>query len=170
VFNLPVQVFVTGGKDGIVSIWDDNFALLKNYSIAKSSLAPGPQNVLLKDNPPVRSVVFGNGRMLVGTKNSEVIEINNKEGAMNVITQGHMEGELWGLATHPTKMLCATVSDDQTLRIWDISSQHHMRECKTLKAAGRCCAWSSDGKLLAVGYKDGGSPLGLTYLLLVISF
>lgn len=34
--------FVTGGKDGIVALWDDTFErCLKTYAIKRSVLAPG---------------------------------------------------------------------------------------------------------------------------------
>lgn len=37
-----LQGFVTGGKDGIVALWDDSFErCLKTYAIKRSVLAPG---------------------------------------------------------------------------------------------------------------------------------
>ena len=69
--------------------------------------------------------------------------------------QGHLEGELWGLAAHPSRDVCASVSDDRTLRVWDLSREHKMINCKVLKKGGRCVAFSPDGKAIAVGLKDG---------------
>lgn len=56
---------------------------------------------------------------------------------------------------HPTQQFCATVSDDKTLRVWDLRSDHRMVSYKILKQAGRSVGFSSDGKFLAVGLKDG---------------
>ncbi len=60
---------------------------------------------------------------MVGTKESEFIEINEKTGALLQITCGHGEGELWGLTTHPSAEKFVTASDDGTVRMWDIVSK-----------------------------------------------
>lgn len=77
---------------------------------------------------------------------------------LSVVTscqQGHMEGEIWGLAVHPSKPLIATASDDRTLRLWDCATGYKMVNFKELKQAARCVTFSPDGRVLAVGQKDG---------------
>lgn len=60
------------------------------------------------------------GKILVGTKDGEIIEVGEKNAASNILIDGHMEGEIWGLATHPSKDIFISASNDGTARIWDL--------------------------------------------------
>ena len=73
-FHFYCQGFVTGGKDGIVALWDENFSrCLKNYRVTRTTLSPGPPaSILLEDAPPIRAITLGQGKILVGTKHGEV--------------------------------------------------------------------------------------------------
>ena len=66
-----------------------------------------------------------------------------------------MEGELWGLAVHPTRQVIVTASDDGTVRLWDLES-HRLFGLLNITRAARCAAYSVDGKAIAIGLKDGG--------------
>uniref|UniRef100_A0A672QM52 EMAP like 5 n=1 Tax=Sinocyclocheilus grahami TaxID=75366 RepID=A0A672QM52_SINGR len=79
--------FVTGGKDGIVALWDDTFErCLKTYAIKRAVLAPGSKGLLLEDNPSIRAISLGHGHILVGTKNGEILEVE-KNGPITLLVQ-----------------------------------------------------------------------------------
>ena len=65
-----------------------------------------------------------------------------------------MEGELWGLATHPSKLQCVTASDDQSVRVWDLEA-HRLKTTFSVDKPARCVAYSHNGRAIAVGMKDG---------------
>lgn len=65
-----------------------------------------------------------------------------------------MEGEAWGLATHPREDMCVSVSDDGTVRVWRVGD-HKMVAIRDLGRPARSVGYSSNGSTIAVGMKDG---------------
>ena len=71
----------------------------------------------------VSKVFFFQGKILIGTKDNDVIEVGEKNGQLSVLVAGHGEGEVWGLDRHPTAPRFITASYDGTVRIWDIANK-----------------------------------------------
>ena len=63
------------------------------------------------------------GKILIGTKDNDVIEVGEKNGQLSVLVAGHGEGEVWGLDRHPSAPRFITASYDGTVRIWDIANK-----------------------------------------------
>ena len=62
-------------------------------------------------------------KIIVGTKASQIMEIQEKSSNVQSVIVGHAEGELWGLAVHPTKEIYCTSSYDGFLRVWDLRTK-----------------------------------------------
>lgn len=60
------------------------------------------------------------GKILVGTRNAEIIEVGEKNAACNILVNGHMDGPIWGLGTHPSRDVFLSAAEDGTVRLWDI--------------------------------------------------
>lgn len=60
------------------------------------------------------------GKILVGTRNAEIIEVGEKNAACNILVNGHMDGPIWGVGTHPTRDVFLSAAEDGTVRLWDI--------------------------------------------------
>jgi WD40 repeat protein len=101
------------------------------------------------------------GRIALATAACEVFEISTVDGEnihSGALVEGHSGEELWGLAANPAKEEFCTVGDDAILRVWDLH-QHHSTTTIALEMPARCCAYSPDGKHIAIGF---GAPKKLS--------
>ena len=141
----PFERLITGGNDGNINIWDNKLKKLQSFTIKEN-------NIINSMNPKVRAVCEKDGKILVGTRGSEIIEFINKAPVVHI--RGHFDGELWGLTTHPNQACYYTVGEDMMLACWDIVSRALMN-CIKLQFAAKTIHISPDGKQLAVGCLNG---------------
>mmetsp|Transcript_34585 Transcript_34585/g.25731 ORF Transcript_34585/g.25731 Transcript_34585/m.25731 type:complete len:114 (-) Transcript_34585:1506-1847(-) len=96
------------------------------------------------------------GQVLVGTRSGEIIEIGGQR--THVLMRSHFDGELWGLAPHPTNPEFITIGRDSMLAIWDVKTRRQKKFAK-LDCGGDVLAYTSDGAKLAIGYTNGSVTL-----------
>lgn len=83
-------------------------------------------------NAAIQSITMKDGKLLLGTKGCEIIELDTQtlkqldasKGKEKMIVScpimhAHCSGETWGVATHPAKDQFITCGDDCTGRLWD---------------------------------------------------
>jgi microtubule-associated protein-like 6 len=76
--------------------------------------------------PKARSVTENaQGLVLVGTRGGEIVEFGGPKPIVYI--RSHFDGELWGLATHPTREEFVTVGQDNVLAIWDVKTRKQKR-------------------------------------------
>jgi microtubule-associated protein-like 6 len=139
----------SGGKDGKIKLWTPELRLKCTFEVGVSR------------NSSIRSICWNpdNGKVLVGTRASEIYEYNDSDGFCQrgaPLAQAHYDGELWGLATKPydgTRFV--TCADDNTLRLWDTDKFKMLKACD-LGAAARAITYSPDGKAIVAGLETGG--------------
>ena len=80
------EAYVTGGKDGQIILWNAVFNQMHKYNLTKASLSKDSQGILLKENPSIRAICLAAKKILVGTKNGDIIDID-KDGIMKIVIQ-----------------------------------------------------------------------------------
>ena len=71
---------------------------------------------------------------------------------------------------HPYKDECVTVSDDKSVRIWDMKNIR-LKQVKKLKKASRCVSYSPGSDTMAIGHNDGSlSIIDSQTLAVIVNF
>eukprot|EP01040_Poterioochromonas_malhamensis_P009806 gene9806-10650_t len=171
--NEDVVYLISGAKDGSVVLWDA--AALRVVDRLTAKAAFHIDELVMPDGLPIvakqiqaislHPLLSTADRLylLIGTRGCDVIELiwdlrtgvkllnDNRIDYNGVVVRAHYHEELWGLASHPFLPEIASVGDDKTMRIYHL----HEHKCLTLVSLGffaRCCSYSSDGCLIAVGF------------------
>ncbi|GAB6033016.1 hypothetical protein CHUAL_012208 [Chamberlinius hualienensis] len=156
------QGILSGGRDGVVVLWDfqiknriRTFPVLKSYAFCKGS----NRIYLNKDRPAIKSIDMSapHGTIAVGTADGDIL-IMDKSGYYTIVNQIHASNRIYGLDSHPITNRFVTYGEDMTIRTWDIDCRQ-MISCKSLFRVGFCVCYSSDGNLIAAGHADGSVEL-----------
>lgn len=62
-------------------------------------------------------------KIIVGTKNCDIIEIQEQTAVPHYVLRSHGDGKLLGLCVHPSQDLIASASFDKTVRLWEVNKK-----------------------------------------------
>ena len=109
---------VTGGADCVVNVLDKRMEVSKKVVLSEK----------------VSSVHISDEDLLIGTMGAQVYQCldwahneHEGEGDLDLITQGHSDGELWALALSPDNKTYCTVGEDNMLAVWDTTTHKCQR-------------------------------------------
>ncbi|RYG67057.1 hypothetical protein EON64_08310 [archaeon] len=142
------NIVATASKDGIVKIWTADFQHMKNLSLADADIPPIVNSINSIDGIVSEKHLL---QLMVSTTSGEVYDMYVTSGRINLLLEGHYDGELRGLAVNPVNPdEFVTVGDDKTIRIWSIKHRRLVKKA-LIDCTARAVDYSSNGKLLIVG-------------------
>lgn len=139
---------VTASKDGIIKIWTADFQHIKNLSLGEADVPPILGSVKSIDGIISNKSIL---QLLVSTHSGEIYEVYVVSGRINLLVEGHYDGDLRGLAVNPVNAdEFTTVGDDNTIRVWSLKHKRLLKKA-VIDCTARAVDYSSNGRLLIVG-------------------
>lgn len=136
---------LSGGKDQRIRMWSVNLEPSFTFDVSHYGI-----------NACVRSLCMSSDgtSILLGTKGSNIFEISAIDGSDlrgGPIAVGHSFGQLYGAASHPSKSEFLTVGQDQTLRVFDMSTNTQLK-IATFDGEARTVTFNPMGDIVVVGF------------------
>lgn len=128
-------VFCRSKEGGALKLWDQELKRCRAFRLETGQIVDCVRSVcrgkvcyVLNEGLALSNAICNThmtccctqGKILVGTKNAEIIEVGEKNAACNILVNGHMDGPIWGLGTHPSRDVFLSAAEDGTVRLWDI--------------------------------------------------
>lgn len=144
---------VSAERSGTIAIWSDQLEAQKKLQLEGLTVGAEPPGAL------TLAATSQGAKVMLGASDGTLRLLDLSKAGDNIkgdVWMGaHCDGELWGLASHPTQAnLFASTSDDKTLRIWAVDKRKPIIASE-LGIECRCLDWHPDGSKIAVGAMNG---------------
>lgn len=141
--ELPNGGFASGGHDNTIKIFNGDYECTATIEIPKAK---------------IRSLDYNSAddTLAVGTTGNQIYLVSVGAKSSRLAMDGH-GGEIWGCSVHPIQNnVFVTCGHDKILRAWDSNTKSPVPgKAVTLKNKLGACAFSPEGKWLAVGQHGG---------------
>jgi WD40 repeat protein len=143
---------LSGGFDQRIRMWSTTLEPSFTFDVSHYGI-----------NPIVRSLCMSTDgtSILLGTKGANIFEISAIDGSDlrgGPIAIGHSYASVLSVATHPSKFEFTTVGQDQTLRVFDLSTRTQLK-IATFDGEASAVAYNPMGDILVVGFSGApGAP------------
>jgi len=152
--SVPNQI-ITSSWDGTIKRWKYD---PQNVKMAE---ADSRTNLVIPDSdfqfkPRAMCYNSDSNEIFIGSKTNQIAKYDFDQRRFELIVDGH-DGQVWGLATHPTESIYVTGGHDNVLKLWDANT-YRLIDTYEFELGDdddpeqvMHCAWSDDGRYVAVG-------------------
>ncbi|KAI5172307.1 guanine nucleotide-binding protein subunit beta-2-like 1 protein [Nematocida sp. LUAm3] len=139
-----LDYILTGGKDGVLNIWNSNFEIKKRLT-RKDNVSSGITSI--------KSVPKKSELVLCAYEDGAVVEWNIDSEMVENVMRGH-ETIINAITVSPDGSLCATAGRDKVVLLWDLKGQNNKCEI-SIDEPVHCLEFAFSAYWLAAGTDNG---------------